>query len=65
MADLMYIELPCIQSDPMRVWASWPLEWLFHKSTIILHGLRHILSQTRSHGDNFGVLNIEHRGKYM
>lgn len=61
-ADLLYFELPCVQSDSMRVWATWPLEWLLLESTIILHGLRHILSQTRSHGDNFGASNIEHRG---
>ena len=66
MADLVCIELAW---DEMRFNASvcynWLLEWLFLKSTIILHGLRRILSQTRSHGDNFGASNIEHRGKFM
>ena len=68
MADLLYIELPCIQSDSMQVWATCidhSNDWLFLKSAIILHELRHILSQTRSHGDNFGASNIEHGGKFM
>ena len=38
---------------------------LLLKSEIILHELRHILNQTRSHGDNFGASNIEHRRKFM
>ena len=43
----------CVQTSLI----SWPLEWLFLKQTINLHGLRHILSQTRSHGEKFGASN--------